>query len=183
MPFIQTKTSLKSGRGMLLCALLVPTAIVLTAFGFGRGKTNRPIATTEPAELADTSTMLFQGASSASLDAEHITLRSTGSEPNEIARPAGRFLLAIDNVTGMGEMSFRLINQSGALVRDYPANGRFRLRQIVDLPAGRYALAEIKQFCNPSGSLLGRGALLRSHQILLVWPPSIMKHPPVANCD
>jgi len=145
MPFIQTKTSLKSGRGMLFCALLVPTAIVLTAFGFERGKTSRPIATTEPATSADTSTMLFQGASSASLDAEHLTLRSTGFEPREIARPAGRFLLAIDNVTGMGEMSFRLLNQSGALLRDFPANGRFRLRQIVDLPSGRYALFESKR--------------------------------------
>jgi len=47
----------------------------------------------------------------------------------------------VDNVTGMGEMSFRLLNRAGARVRDFPAKGRFRLRKIVDLPAGKYALA------------------------------------------
>ena len=143
MHFARKNISLKISLRMIFCACLFPTAIVLT-LGFGRDRTKRPVATTEPAKLADTSTMLFQGSSSASLDAEHTTLRSTGFEPNEITRPAGRFLLAIDNVAGMGEMSFRLLNQSGALLRDFPANGRFRLRQVVDLPTGRYALVESK---------------------------------------
>jgi hypothetical protein len=145
MPFIQKKSSLQSGRGMLFCALLLLTLVVLAAFGFGRSKANRVLITpSNSIHPAASAAMVVQGVSSASLDAEHITLRSTGFEPNEITRPAGRFLLAIDNVAGMGEMSFRLINQSGAVLRDFPANGRFRLRQIVDLPSGRYALVEIK---------------------------------------
>jgi hypothetical protein len=145
MRFIQKKVSLKSSRGMLFCALLLPTAIVLTALGFGRSKANRLLITpSNSVHPAASAAMLLQGTSSASLDAEHITLRSTGFEPHEISRPAGHFLLAIDNVTGMGEMSFRLLDQSGARLRDFPANGRFRLRQVVDLPAGRYALVESK---------------------------------------
>jgi hypothetical protein len=145
MPFIQKKISLKRGRRMMFCALLLPTLVVLAAFGFGRSKTNRVLVTpSNSVHPAASAAMLLQGVSSASLDAEHITLRSTGFEPNEIGRPAGRFLLAIDNVTGMGEMSFHLLNQSGALLRDFPANGRFRLRQVIDLPTGRYALVESK---------------------------------------
>jgi len=44
----------------------------------------------------------------------------------------------------MGEMSFRVAHLNGARVRDFPAvNGRFRLRQVVELPPGRYTLVEI----------------------------------------
>jgi hypothetical protein len=130
---------------MLFCALLLLTLVVLAAFGFGRSKANRVLITqSNSVHPTASAAMVLQGVSSVGLDAEHITLRSTGFEPNEIGRPAGRFLLAIDNVTGMGQMSFRLLDQSGALLRDFPANGRFRLRQVVDLPAGRYALVESK---------------------------------------
>jgi len=115
---------------------------VITAFAFGGSKTNRaPIATAESSSSAASMAMMFQGNSSTPrLDAAHITLRRTGFEPNEITRPADPFLLAVDNVTGMGEMSFRLLNRAGARVRDFPAKGRFRLRKVVDLPPGRYAL-------------------------------------------
>jgi hypothetical protein len=132
-------------RGIAFSAVLLATLVALTAFGFVRGSTNHPlISKTETSNPATSTTMLFQGNSSAThLDAEHITLRSTGFEPSEITRPAGRFLLAVDNVTGMGEMSFRLLHHSGARLRDFPANGRFRLRQVVELPPGQYALVEV----------------------------------------
>ena len=145
MPFIRKTIFLRSRYGIIFCASLLATAIVFTALGFGRCKANRvPISTGNSASPAVSEAAVFQGdLSTTRLDAEHITLRSTGFEPNEITRPAGRFLLAVDNVTGMGEMSFRLLHQSGARLRDFPAKGRFRLRQVVDLPSGRYALVEI----------------------------------------
>jgi hypothetical protein len=145
MPFIRKKISLKSGRGMLFCALLLATAIVLTAFGFGPSKTNRVLmAKPDSVHPPASATITSQSNSPLTgLGAEHITLRATGFEPKELTRPAGRFLLAVDNVTGMGEMSFRLLHQNGARLRDFPANGRFRLRQVVELPPGQYALVEI----------------------------------------
>lgn len=142
MPFNRKNISWKSSRGMVFCALLLSPVIVLAAFGFGRGTTNRamPAKTRSPDPPASTT---FQGNSPfARVEAEHITLRRTGFEPNEITRPTGPFLLAVDNVAGMGEMSFRLLNRAGARVRDFPAKGRFRLRKVVDLPPGRYALVE-----------------------------------------
>ena len=144
MAFIRNRIPWKISSGMVVvCALLA--AIVLTAFGFGRGKANRvTLGTTESANPASSAGAIFQGSSSTTrLDAAHITLRRTGFEPNDITRQAGRFLLAVDNVTGMGEMSYRLVNQTGARVRDFPATkGRFRLRKVIDLPPGRYALVE-----------------------------------------
>ncbi|HEY3105102.1 MAG TPA: hypothetical protein VGJ69_16085, partial [Pyrinomonadaceae bacterium] len=72
---------------------------------------------------------------------EHVTLRQSGFEPAEFTRPAGRFLLAIDNRAERGAMTFRLLRESGTLARDLPSkHDRFRLRQTVDLPAGRYLL-------------------------------------------
>ena len=144
MPFIRKNLSWTSIRGLVLSASLLPIAIAITAFGFGRSKTNRvPIATTESSGSAASRAVMFQSNSSTPrLDAAHITLRRTGFEPNEITRRPGPFLLAVDNVTGMGEMSYRLLHQTGARVRDFPAKGRFRLRKVVDLPPGRYALVE-----------------------------------------
>jgi hypothetical protein len=77
------------------------------------------------------------------LGAEHVTLRATGFEPAEITRPAGRFLLALDNRAGQGEMVFRLMRENGTRVRDLtPRRDKFRLRHVVDLPPGRYAIVE-----------------------------------------
>jgi len=142
MSFTRKKISWKSSRGIVFCALLLPTTIVLTAFGFGRGKTNRvPIATTELSGSGSSRPVMFQGNSlTPRHDAAHITLRRTGFYPSEITLPTGRFLLAVDNVTGMGEMSYRLLDQNSARLRDFPAKGRFRLRKVVHLPPGRYAL-------------------------------------------
>ena len=77
------------------------------------------------------------------IDGVRVTLRRTGFEPEEITRPQGKFLLLVDNVTGLGEMTFRLLRQNGSTERDLtPRRDRFRLRQVVDLPLGQYTLVE-----------------------------------------
>lgn len=140
MPFVPKTIFPK--RGIAFGALLLATPIAFGAFGFVRGGANRPLVSkSEQSPPVASATMMSQGNSSSTrLDAEHVTLRATGFEPKEFTRPAGRFLLAVDNVTGMGEMSFRLLHHSGTRLRDFPAKGRFRLRKVVDLPPGRYAL-------------------------------------------
>ena len=78
------------------------------------------------------------------IDAEHITLRRTGFEPEEFTLPAGRFLLSIDNLSELGELTFRLVRQNGNLERDLPAKqDKYRLRHVVDLSPGRYALVVV----------------------------------------
>jgi hypothetical protein len=141
--FIPNKTCWKTS-GIVFCALLL-AVIVLTAFGFGRHAANLAPITRDELVNHASSAIVFQGDSSASgVGAEHITLRRTGFEPNDITRPAGRFLLAVDNVTGMGQMSFRLLRETGNAVLDMPSKpNKFRLRQIIDLPPGRYFLVEV----------------------------------------
>ena len=77
------------------------------------------------------------------IDGVRVTLRRTGFQPDEITRPAGPFLLLIDNRAELGEMTFRLLHQNGSKERDLnPKKDKFRLRHVMDLPPGRYALVE-----------------------------------------
>ena len=79
------------------------------------------------------------------IDAELITILARGFEPAEINRPAGRFVLAIDDRSGLEEVVLRLERQDGQ------ANDGFRtrrnqseIRKVVDLPPGVYLLREAR---------------------------------------
>ncbi|HEX6731550.1 MAG TPA: hypothetical protein VF074_16105 [Pyrinomonadaceae bacterium] len=75
------------------------------------------------------------------LQAELITITPTGFEPAEITRPQGRFLLAIDNRSGLDEIEFYLERETGGRV-DVPLSRRGKLawREAIDLPRGTYIL-------------------------------------------
>jgi len=77
------------------------------------------------------------------MEAELITVLPNGFEPAEIHRPAGKFLLAIDDRSGLPEVKLSLVRVAGNLVQDL----RIRrekpdLRKVVDLGPGVYLLTE-----------------------------------------
>jgi hypothetical protein len=75
------------------------------------------------------------------VEAEVVTITPAGFEPNEITRPSGRFLLAVDNARGLNEVSLYLERQTG--IREKLAlsrRGKLKWREIIDLPPGRYIL-------------------------------------------
>ena len=77
------------------------------------------------------------------LEAEHLTLRPTGFEPSEITRPAGRFLLAVNDRSGEESITLLLVRGPSDLVSEARIRERPRKhewRQVVNLPAGRYEL-------------------------------------------
>ncbi len=79
------------------------------------------------------------------LEAERITLRPTGFEPAEITRPAGRFLLAVNDRSGKESVTLLLVRATGDLLNEARMRDRPRKhewRQVVNLPAGRYELRE-----------------------------------------
>ena len=139
MPVVPEKLSPK--RGLAFVALLLAAPMALGALGFVRGGTSRPlISRTATSDPAATSTMTFQG-NAKLLDTEHVTLRSTGLEPAEFTRAAGRFLLSIDNRAEKGEMTFQLLRENGVRERDLPLKqDKFRLRQVIELRPGHYSL-------------------------------------------
>ena len=77
----------------------------------------------------------------APVQAELITITPTGFEPAELTRHKGRFLLAIDNQSGLDEVQFYFEREAGGRV-NVPLNRRGKLawREVIDLTPGTYIL-------------------------------------------
>ena len=71
-----------------------------------------------------------------------IDLRPSGFEPRDVTRPAGRFLLGVNNRTGLADLSFVLVHESGRSVGGKRLNKLKTWRQVLDLHPGRYVLRE-----------------------------------------
>ena len=77
------------------------------------------------------------------VEVELITIRPTGFEPKEITRPPGRFLLGVDNKSGLDEVALRLNRDIGSNLRLQRLPKRRRSwREMVDLIPGDYLLSE-----------------------------------------
>ena len=80
------------------------------------------------------------------LATESLTLRPSGFEPAEITRPAGRFLLAVDNHSALDEISLRLERDgSGKLYEVHLTPQKQNWRQVIDLAPGSYTLTGVNQ--------------------------------------
>ena len=70
-----------------------------------------------------------------------ITVTPTGFEPAELTRAKGRFLLAIDNQSGLDEVEFYFERETGRRVNvPLSRRGKIAWREIVDLTPGTYIL-------------------------------------------
>ena len=77
----------------------------------------------------------------APVQAELVTVTPTGFEPSELTRPKGRFLLAIDNQSGLDEVEFYFERETGGRVNvPLSRRGKLAWREIVDLTPGTYIL-------------------------------------------
>jgi hypothetical protein len=74
---------------------------------------------------------------------ELITILPTGFDPAEIRLTDGQFRIAVDNKSGLDEVTLRLVREGGARVREMRlATGQLKLREKLDLPDGTYLLTE-----------------------------------------
>lgn len=79
------------------------------------------------------------------VEAELLVLRADGFHPNEITRPPGRFLLALQNHSSEDELSLVLQRETGPSVKEVRmAKGRSKLKEVLNLPPGRYSLIDTK---------------------------------------
>ena len=77
------------------------------------------------------------------VEAELLTVRPYGFEPSQITRPAGQFLLAIDNRSQIGDLSLQVDRVAGARLRQVRLRkGRPDDSNLLDLPPGQYLLTE-----------------------------------------
>ena len=84
-------------------------------------------------------------AASDRVEAELLVLRSDGFKPNQITRPPGRFLLALQNHSNAEELSLVLKQEAGASVGEVRLPKRqSKFKEFLHLPPGRYVLVETK---------------------------------------
>lgn len=141
MPFVPNTIFPK--RGIAFGALLLATPIALTAFGFVNGRTNQSAEEKDDSAQPAVSMMLQRSSDQKRLEAETIILRSTGFSPREITRPQGKFLLAVDNRSGLDQVTLVLKREAGARLRDKPmSKDKSRWREVQDLHPGNHVLTE-----------------------------------------
>lgn len=77
------------------------------------------------------------------LETELLTIRPTGFDPVEITRPAGRFVIAVNNLSGVDELDLHLEGEAGARQHEVRmSRGRLASKKLVNLPPGKYLLKE-----------------------------------------
>jgi len=118
-------------------------------FAFGRGlilhvESNQKVVseTINPTETSGTVTQRDFNRDH-DLTVEMISVGPDGFRPTSLTRPAGRFLLGINNRSGLRELTFQLIREDGRLIQEARVNPKQpNWRSLVNLPAGTYQLTE-----------------------------------------
>jgi hypothetical protein len=76
--------------------------------------------------------------------AEPLTLKPGGFEPDEITRAATPFVLMVNNRSGTADVSFELFREDGHKMNDIKGpKGGVRPMKLLDLPPGNYLLKEV----------------------------------------
>ena len=132
-------------RSVLLFGLLVWVAVALRADSFSvrtidvasssaAGQSNRY----DFIDLASTTIPVVER-----LPRVLITIRPTGFDPAEVTLLNGRYLLAVDNKTGLDVVTLRLTREDGGELSEIQLSSeRQKLRAKLTLPAGNYVLTE-----------------------------------------
>jgi len=141
MPLIANKHQsagfrLNKTAGPILLIVLIATAVVASAHFISTALAKKVLKAARVAQPIQPPNML---------ETQRITLTPMGFEPADITRPAGRFLLAINDRSGQGDKSFVLRRSTGEQLREFRLAGtprKHEWREVVNLPPGRYLLTD-----------------------------------------
>jgi hypothetical protein len=140
---IISRSFFKRVRGASL--FILTAAIVITVFAVSTsawlGSTIKAEPPVSPAKAAPAA-MPQSNSARERIEAEIITIRPTGFEPTEITRPKGRFLLLVENHSGLGEVDLLLDRENGDRVREARVQRKPEWREVANLSPGRYLLKE-----------------------------------------
>jgi hypothetical protein len=124
------KLPLITSRYLSVCACLLFSLTLLA-----------PVPAHPKAPLPERNLVL--AADAQQLPMQLITIRPTGFDPAEISLRAEPFRLAIDNKSGLDEVTLRLSREGGSLVREKRLPpGQLKWREKINLPPGEYLLTE-----------------------------------------
>lgn len=143
--FLNSLLSLKRVSLLLLfvASLLVIIGFTATAWALlsTEAKATSPALSTKVGAAVPAITQESSGGER--LEAEVITITPRGFEPAEIIRPAGRFLLAIQDTSRLKELTLRVSRETDGTQFLVPTRKQRRVwRDVVNPPPGRYVLTE-----------------------------------------
>ena len=94
----------------------------------------------KPPELRSSSPVQTQPPNT-QLETELVTITPSGFEPAEITRPQGRFMLAVDNRSGLEDVDLYLERETAGRVNvAFSRKGKLAWRDTFDFPPGVYIL-------------------------------------------
>lgn len=135
-----------SVRTRLVVWVAVGTLVLLAALAgvMGARRTSTPPpALPEVVRTAPPSAVPQRSRPIADFEAELITITPHGFEPREITRPQGRFLLMVDNRSGLAATALALTSEAGQRTREMRVpREEPNWSEPVELPPGRYVLTE-----------------------------------------
>jgi hypothetical protein len=127
-------------------ASLVGAALALLAALAGvvaARRSSAPPAFSAVVKTAPASTLPQRTRPIADFEAELITITPHGFEPREITRPQGRFLLLIDNRSGVAATALALTSEAGMRTHEMRVpREEPNWSEVVELPPGQYVLTE-----------------------------------------
>lgn len=148
----------RESRVVFVAAVAILVGCAALGFGARANGTRRESALAEAerarglASLPPSPSSSTTPGTSQALEGALVTLRPQGFEPSSITRPEGRFVLAINNRSGLREISVNLDRESGPRLRNIQMARAKRLwGEGIELPPGRYVLTEAshpKWICN-----------------------------------
>lgn len=123
--------------------MLLLFGVGLVAISFGMALL-RNVSRAAPAVNEVTpSVSIPASAQPAQIEAEVITILPSGFQPAQITRPAGKFLLAVENRSGLKSIDFQLDAQAGGRVIQVSRTWeRADWSDVVNPPPGTYVLTE-----------------------------------------
>jgi hypothetical protein len=142
--------------------LLIATTSTTLAFVSMRTKTApvskperkdpaKPVASIKSSEgsvkaatVSDPASLSLQRSSEKqTVQAELVTILPTGFEPAQITRPPGRFILLVQNRSGLEAVQLRLEHETGTRLHDvHVRREKLDWNNVIDLGPGRYVLTE-----------------------------------------
>jgi hypothetical protein len=108
-----------------------------------RRNSAHPLPLPEIVRTASASAVPQRSRPIADFESELITITPHGFEPQEITRPQGRFLLMVDNRSGVAATTLALTSEAGQRTREMQVPREApNWSEVVELRPGRYVLTE-----------------------------------------
>jgi len=128
---------------LMVIAFAIVTVLTVTVRAWLAPAATTGAPASAKVSLASSTTAAQGNPAQVRIEVERITIRPRGFEPTEITRPAGHFILAVNNRSGLEEVALRLDRVAGSRLREVRVpRTKLDWRSLVDLTPGRYVLTE-----------------------------------------